>query len=60
MFSFSFGLIIITSQADENTNKIPAGDMETESMLADIAYPNVKENNFEFSECLPQLDVICK
>ncbi|KAK1375866.1 CHD3-type chromatin-remodeling factor PICKLE-like [Heracleum sosnowskyi] len=44
--------------ADENTYEIPAGDMETESIVADIADPNVKEKNSELSKCLPHLDVI--
>lgn len=60
VFLISLSLISITSQADENTNEIPAGDMETESFVADIAAPNVKKNNTDFSECLPHLDIICK
>ena len=35
--------MIITLQADKNTSEVPAGDMETESMVADIAGPNVKD-----------------
>ena len=36
--------MIITSQADKNTSVVPAGDMETESMVADIADPNAKKD----------------
>ena len=41
---FYVGLMIITLQADENTSEVPAGDMETESVVADITDPNVKED----------------
>ncbi|KAK1369927.1 CHD3-type chromatin-remodeling factor PICKLE [Heracleum sosnowskyi] len=45
---------------DEKSNEIPAEHMETESKVADIADPNVKENKSESSDCLPKLNVIKK
>lgn len=47
-------------QADEKSNEIPAEHMETESKVANIADPNVKENKSELSDCLPKLNVIGK
>ncbi|KAL8108884.1 CHD3-type chromatin-remodeling factor PICKLE isoform X1 [Apium graveolens] len=46
--------------ADEKLSEIPAEHLETESKVADIADPNVKENKSESSDCLPKLNVIKK
>lgn len=47
-------------QGDEKSSEIPAEHMETESKVADIADPNVKENKSESSDGLPKLNVISK
>ncbi|KAL8125469.1 hypothetical protein AgCh_012960 [Apium graveolens] len=44
--------------ADEKLIEIPAEHIETESKVANIADPNVKENKSESSDCLPKLNVI--
>ncbi|KAL8108222.1 hypothetical protein AgCh_024607 [Apium graveolens] len=50
--------IVAVCADDEKLSEIPAEHIETESKVADIADPNVKENKSESSDCLPKLNVI--